>query len=92
MLQTIESLKDLKGKKVLVRVDFNVPQKDGVIRDDNRIRAALPTINYLVGKGARVILMSHLGKIKSRSSGRSPIPRRSRPPRRPMTWPASPSA
>ena len=64
MLQTIESLKDLKGKKVLVRVDFNVPQKEDVIRDDNRIRAALPTINYLVGKGARVILMSHLGKIK----------------------------
>ena len=64
MLQTIESLKDLQGKKVLVRVDFNVPQKGGVIRDDNRIRAALPTINYLTGKGAKVILMSHLGKIK----------------------------
>ena len=64
MLQTIESLKDLQGKKVLVRVDFNVPQKGGVIRDDNRIRAALPTINYLTDKGAKVILMSHLGKIK----------------------------
>ncbi|OPZ34724.1 MAG: Bifunctional PGK [Tenericutes bacterium ADurb.BinA155] len=60
---TVEDLKDLEGKKVYVRVDFNVPQKGGVIRDDNRIKAALPTIKYLVSKGARVVLMSHLGKI-----------------------------
>ena len=54
---------DVKGKKVIVRVDFNVPHKGEVITDDNRIVAALPTIKYLVENGAKTILMSHLGKV-----------------------------
>ena len=61
---TVDNLTDLKGKKVYVRVDFNVPQKNGVIRDNNRIVAALPTIKKLLDGGARLVLMSHLGKIK----------------------------
>ena len=53
---------DVKGKKCLVRVDFNVPMKDGVITDENRINGALPTIKYLMENGAKVVLCSHMGK------------------------------
>ena len=64
--KTIEDIQ-VKGKKVLVRCDFNVPLKDGVITDINRLTGALPTIKYLVENGAKVILCSHLGKDASKS-------------------------
>ena len=56
---------DLKGKKVLVRADFNVPMKDGEITNDNRIEAALPTLEYIIEQGGKVIVFSHLGRINS---------------------------
>ena len=59
---SVRDLKDLKGKKVLVRCDFNVPMKDGKITDENRIQGALPTIKYLLDAGAKVTLCSHMGK------------------------------
>jgi len=62
--QSVKDL-DLKGKKVLVRADFNVPMQDGEITNDNRIQAALPTLEYIIEQGGKVIVFSHLGRIKT---------------------------
>ena len=65
-MKTIKDF-DLYGKRVLIRVDFNVPIKDGIITDDNRIKASLETINEAIKNGAKVILLSHLGRVKEES-------------------------
>ncbi|MBQ1906776.1 MAG: phosphoglycerate kinase [Firmicutes bacterium] len=65
MKKTVRDI-DVKGKRVIVRCDFNVPMKDGVITDENRITAAMPTVRYLIENGASVILMSHLGRPKGK--------------------------
>ena len=66
-LSNIRSIEDfdLKGKKLFLRLDLNVPMRDGVITDDTRIRAALPTINYAIDKGAKIVLGSHMGRPKT---------------------------
>ena len=65
MAKKIVSDLNVKGKKVLIRVDFNVPMKNGVITDDTRVRAALPTIQYVVENGGKAIVFSHLGRVKT---------------------------
>ena len=64
MAKKIVSDLNVKGKKVLIRVDFNVPMKNGVITDDTRVRAAIPTIKYVIDNGGRAIVFSHLGRVK----------------------------
>ncbi len=67
MKKTVKDI-DLKGKKTLIRCDFNVPMEDGAITDDARIKGALPTITYAAEQGAKVILLSHMGRPKGKAN------------------------